>query len=108
MPKFLSPEEWAQTDVGNYIGNYENAALSIVVDLAANKSLRVRVYSKQARSQGSSEPYVKRYLRPAADSVFFSTPPEPLVVPFVQFLDPTNAGKYRYIQNGRMLFARQG
>ena len=105
-PRYLTSQQWLSIDSSGYVGRYENASLALIVDVAANKSLRVRVFRKSDLSRGNTEPSIKRYLRPAEDDLFFSSPPEPLVIPFVQFLERTEEGQHKYLCTGRQIYPR--
>lgn len=106
-PKPLSAAEWEQLNPSRYVGTYENASWSLVVDLARNRQLRVRAYLKEGLDPEFPEPYAKRYLKPANSDIFFTDPPEPILLPYMQFLTADDAGSCSYIQNGRQVFIRR-
>jgi D-alanyl-D-alanine carboxypeptidase len=106
-PRLLTDAECATVDLNNYLGTYENGALLLAITRAANNSLMVRFHRKQGSTADMLSTPTKRYLRPARDETFYTSPIEPIMLPFIQFLAPGADGKFKYIQNGRVLFARR-
>jgi hypothetical protein len=105
--RFIPQTEWGRVDPARYTGTYENASRLYDVDVAANRSLRVRSYSRDAqlRMDERPEPRAVSYLKAAENALFLSFPPD-ASVPFVQFLRPNEKGFYGYIQIGQQVYAR--
>jgi len=103
-PRLLDADSWANIPVAGFTGSFENAALRIQIRQMADRSIAARVFSRIDISQAG--PVVKRQLLPAESNLFFPSPPERFVIPFVQFLDPDSDGEFRYLHTGRRLFAR--
>lgn len=106
VPRYLTREEWASVDPAQFMGRYENGSLAVLVDVGANGALRARAYVRTSEEQNDTEAHVKRYLKASTENVFFSVPPDPLLIPYVQFLQPDELGGFRFLSTGRQLLRR--
>ena len=106
-PEYLSKEAWLDADTTPYVGTFASASLRVTIDVAANRSLRSRVYKNHdGHASETEEPYVKRYLKPAVGDLFISTPAEPLVIPYINFLSRDASGRYAHLYTGKQLLRR--
>jgi hypothetical protein len=105
VPKQLTAEEWTKVDASCFIGRFENAAMAYLVDMAADKALKVGVHQKSSPTITTNEPLIKRRLRAAADQVFYSVPADHALLPFVQFFGLAD-GKYQYLFSNQQIFPR--
>jgi hypothetical protein len=79
--------------------------MAYLVDMAADKALKVGVHQKSSPTITTNEPLIKRRLRAAADQVFYSVPADHALLPFVQFFGLAD-GKYQYLFSNQQIFPR--
>ncbi len=102
MPKLLTAAESAGKDASRYVGVYQKAATAIRVTGSAITSLELRAYK---RSGGATDPspFFTARLRPARENIFFTQPSDAQMIPFVQFVEPSE-GSFEYLWNGTTLW----
>lgn len=104
-PAMLGAEQWEQSDRQRYHGVYQNSRWQLHLDCSDSKHLRLKAYDRTS-AFSLDTPNIKRFLKPAANHVFFAFPSDPINFPFVQFIEPTESGGFQYLWNGSTLWKR--
>jgi CubicO group peptidase (beta-lactamase class C family) len=109
VPRGAMPAAGAAA-IGRYAGLYRCAALTARVERdsrggaedEAEGAQPSGVLTLEATAARGRRTFTRRTLRPAADHVFFTDPLDAETFPFVQFIEPCEAG-FRYLWNGRFV-----
>lgn len=105
-PRLLNRDERRSSDTTGIPGRYRKASLVLDVDRSAGGDLQASVYLSQHGGEVESFSRVSRQLLPATDDVFYSSPPDPVVLPYIKFRDRDADGYAQYAITGKHIFRR--